>query len=368
MTSKYISVTELDDSGSSCVVTQSLQPLSGGMTPNLLINGDFAVAQRGTSFDATTTPKNDDDTYLLDRWVLLSDGNDVVDVDQIETAVDLPAGARAAMKYTWETANKQAGLLQIVEGLNSRPAIGGTASLSFQAKASGLANLRAVVLSWDSTEDTVTSDVVTTWNGAGTNPTFATNWTAENTPGNLALSTSWETYTIDNISVDTASTTNIAVFIWLDDTDAAVNDTLFVTGVKLEVSEVATAFVARPYGQEYNQCLRYYWRDNVATGLLKGYSRSTVAILNYIGELYLPLEMRTTPIPSVYPVYNTGPGWIWNDSVVNAPWTGGPTIVEWTSNSIGVRAECAATLTPGRPVEYYNNTGVDGFIELNAEL
>ena len=46
---------------------------------NAIINGDFKIAQRGTSFTAATTPLNDDDTYLLDRWKLLSDGDDVVD-------------------------------------------------------------------------------------------------------------------------------------------------------------------------------------------------------------------------------------------------------------------------------------------------
>jgi hypothetical protein len=45
---------------------------------NAIINGDFKVSQRGTTFTSATTPANSDDTYLLDRWVLLSDGNDIV--------------------------------------------------------------------------------------------------------------------------------------------------------------------------------------------------------------------------------------------------------------------------------------------------
>jgi len=292
MTDKYINVIEKDSSGGSCDVTSSLQPLPGGVNPNLLINGDFIVAQRGTSFDATTTPKNDDDTYLLDRWVLLSDGNNVVDVEQIETAADLPTGGRAAIKYTWETANKQAGLLQIIEGVNARPAIGGPASLSFQAKANGLANLRAAVLSWGSTEDAVTRDVVTTWNGAGTNPTFATNWTAENTPSDLALSSSWETYTIENIDVDTASTTNIAVFVWLDDADAAVNDTLLLTDVKLEVGDMATNFVSRSYTEETMLCYRYFWSVN-GGGNLAPFAGVFNGTSVFYAAFVFPAEMNT---------------------------------------------------------------------------
>lgn len=62
-------------------------PLAGFR--NHLINGAMMVAQRGTSFTSTTTPANNDDTYLLDRWILLSDGNDIVDVTQ---ATEAPAG------------------------------------------------------------------------------------------------------------------------------------------------------------------------------------------------------------------------------------------------------------------------------------
>ncbi|MBO6520093.1 MAG: hypothetical protein JJ900_04290 [Rhodospirillales bacterium] len=303
MTSKYINVIELDDSGSTCVVSSGLVPLPGGAMPNLLINGNFSVAQRGTSFDSTTSPANDDDTYLLDRWVLLSDGDDIVDVDQVETASDLPTGAAAAIKYTWETANKQAGLLQIIEGINARPAIGGTVSLSFQAKGSGLENLRAAVLSWDSAEDSVTSDVVATWAGDGTNPTFATNWTAENTPSDLALSTSWQTFTIEGVDIDTSSMTNVAVFIWLDDTDVAVDDTLFVTNVKLEVGEAATPFVPRSYGDELALCQRYFvktFRQNVVpaqntndyNGSLRVYATSS---MEPVTVWKLPVSLRKSP-------------------------------------------------------------------------
>jgi hypothetical protein len=40
-------------------------PATGSFS-NRLINGDFSIAQRGTSFSGGTT--NADDTYTLDRW------------------------------------------------------------------------------------------------------------------------------------------------------------------------------------------------------------------------------------------------------------------------------------------------------------
>src|SRR3990167_2953323 len=94
---------------------------------NALINGDFRVAQRGTSFTGATTPANSDDTYLLDRWILLSDSNDIVDVTQVTTPV--PTGAYAAIGLDVETANAKFAILQVIEARDSSRFKSGTASL-----------------------------------------------------------------------------------------------------------------------------------------------------------------------------------------------------------------------------------------------
>jgi len=226
---------------------------------NLLINGVPMIWQRGTSFDSTTRPANKDATYLMDRWALLSDGDDVVDVTKETSA--LPAGAHAAMKFDVETANKKFGILQVLEGATAAPVIGGIASLSFKARISTgatISNLRASVLAWDGTEDSVTLDVVSAWSVAGTNPTLAANWTYENTPSNLSLTDSYQTFTIANVSIDTASAKNVAVFIWVDDTDATIGDFLYVADLQLEEGTSATAMERSFIGDELLRCRRYY--------------------------------------------------------------------------------------------------------------
>jgi hypothetical protein len=45
-------------------------PLAG--MRNRIINGNFAIGQRGTTFASSA---NNDDAYTLDRWYILSDGN-----------------------------------------------------------------------------------------------------------------------------------------------------------------------------------------------------------------------------------------------------------------------------------------------------
>ena len=263
---------------------------------NTIINGGFRVAQRGTTFDATTTPVNNDDTYLLDRWVLLSDGNDAVDVTQETTTV--PTGAYAAIRLDVETGNVKFGLLQILETRDAAALIGGTASLSFKARRTGTSidHLRAGVLAWDSTADTVTSDVASAWGAAGTNPTLVANWTFENTPVNLAtLTTAFQTFRIENISIDTASTTNVAVFIWIDDVTTTVGDFLYIADVQLELGPVATAFETRLFSDELARAQRYFevWLEDSGNNMIaNGVAVSTTTAS--FGHIY-GVQKRVVP-------------------------------------------------------------------------
>lgn len=230
----------------------------GSCVDNLIINGEFNIFQRGTSFTSVTTPANNDDTYLADRWILLGDGNDSVDVTQ---QADAPTGMKNSIRLDVETANKKFGILQIIENLNCRQIIGGTASVSFYCKTAGsgkLNNVKVAVLSWSSTSDAPVSDIVSNWGANNVTPTWAANWTSENTPANVNPTTSWAQYKVEGIAIDTASCANVAVFIWSDVTDNTVGDFLYITGVKLENNATMTPYKSRPYQQELKLCQRYY--------------------------------------------------------------------------------------------------------------
>ena len=232
--------------------------MEGLIENNLIKNPGFAVAQMGTSFTAATTPANNDDTYTLDQWIILSDGNDTVDVTRVTTPV--PTGARYAIGLDVETGNRKFGIFQPIEAVDSARIVGGTASLQFKARISGtsLTKLRAAVMAWSSTADTLTSDVVSAWNVQGTNPTLVANWTYENTAVDLTTpTTSYQTYTIEGISIDTASAANVGVFIWIENTTTTVGDFLYIADVQLQPGSVATAYEPRPFAQELVLCQRY---------------------------------------------------------------------------------------------------------------
>jgi len=177
---------------------------------NLLINGEFNIWQRATTITAATTHTNGDDKYIADRWILLSDGNDIVDVSR---DTDAPIGSINSFKADVQTINKKFGIVQFIEGFNCQHVVESGSqqvTLSFYAKttAATIENIRAGIISWSSTQDSVTSDVVSTWEAEGTNPVLASNLTYENTPANILLTTSWAQQKI-TATIDTASTTNL---------------------------------------------------------------------------------------------------------------------------------------------------------------
>jgi len=259
---------------------------------NHLINGDFQVAQRATSFSGVASTNNDD-VYTLDRWNLLSDTDDVVDVTQSSTA---PTNQLYSIGLDVETVNKKFGIAQIIEQKNCIGLIGNAVTFSFKAKVSAttkLDNIKCSILEWRSTADAVTSDVVSAWGVEGTNPSFATNWVSLNTAANLNVTTSWATYSVTATGSSGSGCNNFAVFIWSDVTDTTAGDFLYITDCQLEQGSNATPFEHRSYGEELLRCERYY--QIIAEGKVGDTQQPLgLACYNVTTELYGAWWFRTT--------------------------------------------------------------------------
>lgn len=203
---------------------------------NILISGDFRTApwQQGTSFNSGGIYPNNDGTYLVDNWILISDGNNVVNVSK---------DTDNSCKFIVNVVNKKFGFVQLIENAKMPPIIDdGQVSVIIEAKSSGIDNLRCAILAWTGTINAPTKDVVSAWGASGTNPTWVVGYTAENSATNLPLTSSYKEFRISNISVDTLNTNNLALVFWTDDTVTSVNDTVNVKRVKLQVSPNATQF------------------------------------------------------------------------------------------------------------------------------
>lgn len=224
-------------------------------TPNILVGGDYSVNPRQSLPNGSTSTT--DDMYVADNTILLSDGNNIVNVSEAEYK---------CLSMRTATINKQFGVLIPVEKLDSAAVLQTEiASLSIRARWSGLIgtrNIRMALLSWVGTDDNITSDVVATWQGAGSNPILATNWSYVNTPSNLPLvsapPSSWHTFKIEGFSVGTTGVRNLAVFVWVDDVVIGTLEQLDISNIKLTNSSFAGGFHPREAAEELLLCQRYY--------------------------------------------------------------------------------------------------------------
>jgi len=267
------------------------------VSDNLIINGGFGVAQRGVGpFVSTSTPPNSDGEYLLDRWILLSDGNNVVSVDReiLPTAVTA-FGAFAVCKMTVLTGTRKFGIFQPIESFDSKKCRGGKLSLSFDARkltGAPATQLRAGVVSWGTgTADVITSDIVSAWNAFGTNPSIAagTGWTfLGDAPVALTdLTDTYQRFKIENITVPSTACNNLGVFIWIE-TDIGVGDGIYIGNVQLELGEHSTPFRARRYVEELAECQRFFERIGgvtattyVGSGFFTSLNATAAVHLNY---------------------------------------------------------------------------------------
>lgn len=268
---------------------------------NLLLNGAFQIAQHGTTFDSTTTPANNNGAYLLDQWVLHGEANDDADVSQDTTTV--PAGALNSLKLDTETSNDKYGILQFIEAQDTARAVnGGTGkvSLSFEAylpaASTNISTLRVGILQWAGTADSPDITPVSVWNAAGADPTLVANCSFANTPSDLTLvDDTWTTFTVPGITLS-SSTTNLGIFIWVDDTDAVAGSDIFYVGnVQLVIGDRVDTYGHRPYAEELALCQRYLQvikADTIGDVFASGMSTTTAAGR---AAMTLPVTMHAAP-------------------------------------------------------------------------
>ncbi len=334
--------------------------------PNLVLNPEFLIAQRGAGpFTSATLPVNNDDTYLLDGWILLAEGADSVDVSKVTTGLPTGTllGARSKIRLDVETGNLKFGILHVVEANDARAIIGGVASLSLKAQYVGgtsISTCRAAILAWSSTADTVTSDVVSSWDATDAGVTLVANWTLEGSV-TFTPTTSWAEYKVENVAIDTASAANVAVFIWADDTTATtVGEFLEITDVNLVAGPIATPIVRRSMPEELTRSKRFYHRVGGVTNqtLVQGgvITSTTAAVYPWFWD-----EMRATP--------TVGIGTVSGYSVGGTALVACTNLTSANAHAKGttLTATVAAGLTAGQSAYLYDNGG-NGILDISAEL
>lgn len=329
----------------------------------VLINGNFDHWLEGTS----VTPN--DDVYVASLWNALQEANAAWTFAQ-DTDIPSTGNHKYSLKASCQTADKQCALVQFIENVNAVKFQGKKVSLSFYAKTNGseIANLRATVLSWTGTADTLTSDVVGTWAQNGTDPTWASSYTSEKAGSNLALTSSWQRFTIENINLDTSSITNLAVVIWVDDGTISVNDDFYITGVQLNVGEIALPYNPKFHCDELIKIQRLLYKSTVDS--TNGASFPCVGIGHNTTDVYytffLPIRMRVAPTLSTSTV--SGFNFYHDDAAGGAIAITSFTTRFSSPQVISVTGASAGTTVAKQPYFLTSGSGSDNYLLFDARL
>jgi hypothetical protein len=297
---------------------QEQQALIGVGRRNLIINGDFDVWQRGTSFSANA--------YTADRWI---------------SSLGTVTKDGAALKHVSTTTDPY--LLYKLEDVGNKLA-GNKAVLSFYLKTSGSDNrLQYVTFS-------------------GTNYYHSQMYQL---PSELEGYTHW----VCPVEITSANTDMIRLVIELHNVSG---HTSWLRKVQLELGSVATPFEHRSYGEELALCQRYYQKlfdTNAGTYSHRWQGRigSVYSTTRVFVTVDLPVEMRS--VPTI--VFETeGNGFRWN--IYSAAADIGPSTS--ISNTYASRGSVGFDVAPvaNMPSGYVGNACHmdvrDGWCHASAEL
>jgi hypothetical protein len=285
---------------------------------NLIINGDFKVAQRGTTFAAADTA-----TFISDRWAPLASTNPNQNIGYTRST-DAPKGFKYSTKLSVSTAISSLASSdyyifrhrgfeqQDIEHLNFGTADAKEITLSFWVKSNKTGTMFAewqmptssasielakpytidVANTWEYKTITYPANTVHTSNAAdNAGGLFLYMWIAAGaTYAGGTLNTSWNN--------NTNRVTGITNYL-----DSTSNE-IYFTGFQLEVGDTATPFEHRSYGEELAACQRYFykWTSSGLSDQYNFYSPYTPAQVtaglpnsSAISPMTFPVTMRAAP-------------------------------------------------------------------------
>lgn len=278
---------------------------------NAIINGDFNIWQRGTSFAAIASG-----TYHADRWTYVNNGTAAVHT--VSRSTDVPSVAAAGRLFNYSllvdcttadaavAASDRVQITHKVEGYNWLPLAQRAVVISFWVKATKT-GIYCVALrssnadrsyvgeytvnasdTWEfKTVAVLASPSAGTWDyttgiGLLVDFTLMCGSTFQTTAG------AWQTGSF----VGTANQVNAC-----DD----VANNFRLCGVQLELGSVATEFEAVPFDVQLARCQRYYMKSystDVDPGAATALGRVAVALqtnINTRAHVRFPVEMRAAP-------------------------------------------------------------------------
>jgi len=340
---------------------------------NLIINGGMAVSQRGTS---ETGVGGSSGYFTCDRW-RIDTGNTAGRVTMSQASITDLTGFATALKLDVTTADTSIASGEVfrvgqrIEGQNLQQLAKGTASaksltLSFYVKGNAAATYVAQLKDVDNTRvNTQNFSVTTSWTRVELTYAADTTGTLDNNNANSLEVMFWLHAGSDFTSGTFASNT------WASETNAnnyagsntsifdSTNRELFITGVSLEIGDVATPFEHESFAETLRKCQRYYQRAGTVSGFFTNTGGRVRGVL--VGETGMraqPTSSNTTGL-AIYYKATVATGAV---TILTAPgnFRNGPaSFIDFNT--------VASSTVQGQGFASDNNTDVRYF-ELDAEL
>lgn len=277
-TGDVLTATQMNDITGTLNLLESAEYAAG---KNKIINGDFGIWQRGTTFTNAT-----DATYTADRWMARSNNNTIDVTRSTFTPGTAPAAGYEGTYFATlaiEATDSEPRFEQRIE--NARTFAGQTISISFWAKS------------------TITTDAIRfiriVQAFAGSAPVTTT------TPTAITLTSSWARYSVTVAVPSVAGKTIGAGYLGISiDAKQSTAQTLDIWGVQAEAASTVSDFqtASGSVQGELALCQRYYYDPlaNNATASLSiatAYSGNSTTIA--YANLPLPVTMRISPTMTV---------------------------------------------------------------------
>mgnify|MGYP001234461395 CR=1 FL=1 len=305
-------------------------------SPNMIINGDMAIAQRGTS----STGESTSGIKVVDQFHYVHGGGGTSDISQSSTA---PSEFKNSLKVECNSADASlgasefVGIRQHIEAQNCQSLLYGTSSaktttLSFwvRSKQTGTYAVN-LYLDDDSRQFTKTYAISSadTWEKKTITFIGDTTGVIEDDIGKGLEITWWlrigSTYTSGDAMSGWEAFANgdYAVGHAVDFLDNTANE-FYLTGVQLEIGEVATPFKYESHGDNLIRCQRYFYAPVTKAGGDHYFSNGwQYDASNLLGLIFHPVQMRTSPTlisadgTNYFSFYRAGAADHFNDVVLN---------------------------------------------------
>ena len=273
-------------SGSAWVAIGGSVPTSYGYAAgkNLVLNSDFGIWQRGTSFTST----NGTGFFGADRWNIYSPTTGRTFSRQNTS----PNGSSYFMRMQRDSGNTNTSALSLyytLETAQSKPLAGKTVTLSFYARAG--ANFSAA-------SNTMYSPAVY---GTGTDQNQISGFTGSASIANQGnvLTTSWQRFTMTG-TVNAAATQVGFQLVYTPVGTAGAADYMDIADVQWEVGSEATSFqtATGTIEGELAACQRYYYRISSTASNVYAYmtpSGSASSTTSAASVAVFPVQMRVVP-------------------------------------------------------------------------